>query len=79
MKVGADVPVGDGPCTDCGLNNPFIWFTDNTVWNAVCRDDNQPEPTLCPSCFVRRIFTAGYRPNSFRLIPEWPWVKERQP
>lgn len=78
MKYGSEVPVGDGPCTDCGQVNPFIWWTDNVVWNAVCRTpESGPEPTLCPTCFVKRLHTQGFRPESIRLIPEYPAVKER--
>lgn len=77
MKYGNEVPVGDGPCTDCGEDNPFIWWTDNAFWNAVCRtSDADVEPTLCPPCFVQRAFAAGFQPTGFRIIPEFSWVQE---
>jgi hypothetical protein len=37
MKRGNEIPLGDGPCGDCGQDNPFIWWTDNVFWNAVMR------------------------------------------
>ena len=75
MKYGSEVPIGDGPCTDCGQDNPFVWWTDNVFWNAVCRQpDAGPEPILCPTCFVKRVFAAGFLPHAFRLIPDWEWT-----
>lgn len=77
MKTGNEVPVGDGPCTDCGERNPFIWWTDNVFWNAVCRTPSElSEPMICPNCFVKRVYALGFDPTGFRLIPEWPWVKK---
>jgi len=79
MKYGNEVPMGDGPCSDCGQENPFVWWTDNVFWNAVCRQpgEGNEEPILCPTCFVRRVFEAGYQPLAFRLTPDWPWHPER--
>jgi len=60
---------GDTPCTDCGIDHNIVWFTDNVLWNHVCVEDN---PILCVKCFVRRVEEVGYRPASWRLLPEWP-------
>jgi hypothetical protein len=80
MKSGSEVPVGDGPCTDCGQENPFVWWTDNVFWNEVCRTgDDYIEPILCPTCFVKRVFSMGFRPTAMRIIPDWPWAEMERP
>lgn len=77
MRYGSESHVGDGPCADCGQDNPFVWWTDNVFWNVVCRTPaSGPEPTLCPSCFVQRVFAIGLRPVAFRIIPDWPWASD---
>ena len=77
VKMVNEVPIGDGPCTDCQEPNPFVWFTDNVFWNAVCRSNDEVEPTLCPTCFVKRVWAIGLRPIAMRIIPDWEW-KESQ-
>lgn len=63
---------GDGPCDDCG-NEPIIWFTDSTFWNAVIRRiPDTTDPFLCITCFVRRAEALGFAPTGWRVLPEWP-------
>ena len=73
-KYGSEVPIGDGPCMDCGGVNPFVWWTDNVFWNAVAAREGHAD-ILCPTCFVKRVFEAGYRPTAMRIIPDWPWAE----
>jgi hypothetical protein len=75
MKRGNEIPLGDGPCGDCGQDNPFIWWTDNVFWNAVMRaPDSEPEPFLCLTCFVKRAY-AKYDLRGFYVKPDWRWVE----
>lgn len=63
---------GDNPCDDCGTPDNIIWFTDNTLWNAVCTEDN---PKLCIRCFVKRFEQIGYSTVSWRVLPAWDWTR----
>lgn len=65
---------GDGPCQDCGTTDNIIWFTDNVLWNAICPDDG----LLCIRCFVAKVEAQGYRPLSWRVIPNWEWTKQER-
>ena len=47
---------GNGPCDDCGTQDNIIWFTDDVLWNAVCRPPGyEMDPILCIRCFVARV------------------------
>ena len=45
---------GDIPCADCGTNKNIIWFTDNVLWNDICRTKTTDAGILCVNCFVIR-------------------------
>lgn len=64
---------GDVPCADCGTEENLEWFTENVFWNHVCPDES---PILCIPCFAKRAEAVGYRPMSWRLLPEWNWEGE---
>ena len=66
---------GDGPCEDCGTAENIIWFTDNVFWNAVMPNDG----ILCILCFAKRAEAVGYRPQSWRVLPSWPWAGDIVP
>lgn len=65
---------GDVPCDDCGTGENLVWFTDDVVWNYVCRPVGySSDPILCLPCFVKRAELAGLRPTGWHVLPQWPW------
>lgn len=63
---------GDVPCYDCGTLDNIVWFTDNVVWNEVCRPEGfTHDPILCVTCFVVRAEKV-IAPTGWRIIPEYP-------
>ncbi len=66
---------GDNPCDDCGTQDNIIWFTDNTLWNRVCRADGR-DYILCILCFVKRAEARGCHPVSWQLLPNFSWAEE---
>jgi hypothetical protein len=64
---------GDGPCTTCGTVDNIIWFTDNVLWNEVCRQGDDWPGVLCIPCFIARVDAHGLRPTGWRLQPDWHW------
>jgi hypothetical protein len=63
---------GDAPCADCGTSDNIIWWTDSVFWNAVC-PPNDGSPILCVPCFIERSEARGFRPNAWKVTPDWPW------
>lgn len=67
---------GDGPCQDCLTLDNIIWFTESVFWNAIMRPEGYTrDGILCIPCFVVRVKDAGYNPTGWRLLPEWPWIR----
>jgi hypothetical protein len=72
---------GDKPCGYCGTEDVPVWWTDNVFWNAVMRgvderfgDEFKGERLCCLNCFITKAHEAGFRPTSWRLIPEFAWT-----
>ena len=61
---------GDIPCVDCGTDKNIVWFTDNVLWNDICRDEVSDVGILCVNCFVIRA-EKKYDIRSWRLIPNY--------
>ena len=71
---------GDGPCSHCGTEDLIVWFTESVFWNEVCRaEPDFDEGFMCIPCFVAKAHERGFRPTSWRLLPEWPWAVTQSP
>ena len=65
---------GDTPCSACHTEENIVWFTDDVVWNYVCRPPGYAlDPILCLPCFIEKAERAGLRPTGWRVTPQWPW------
>lgn len=58
-------------CEECGCKN-VTWFAPSDIWNAVVRTlYRNPDPMLCPTCFIRRAEAAGYNADPWKVAPEF--------
>lgn len=56
-------------CQICDRDYP-VWFTDDELWNQVCRRENEKEiHFLCPTCFARLAERLGVVPVSWQMTP----------